>query len=153
MGISTPTVLKGFSKAGSGLAYLAEVRRRARGEGRALLCELEDNLRYFDLVTEDGVALEEIIQEISAQEFNRLLKNGFNFNSIKKAKIKMPSLDGTNLASWQGKSTEDLIYSIYRKIKDLSVKFRFTKNSKKRRWGVRVINIQKRIWLLSKHIK
>ena len=64
----------------------------------------------------------------------------------------MSSLENTDLSSWQGKETEELVFAIYDKIKNLIVKFPYTKTSDKYRWGVRVNNIRKRIWLLLRHM-
>ena len=118
-----------------------------------MIGELKDNLSYLDMVADDGVNLGEVIDKISVIEFKRLSKEGFNFNKMKKSTItKYPSLDGTDLSSWGGKETEDLIESIYEKINDLKIRFPHVSNNEKYRWGVRVNNIRKRIWLLLKHV-
>lgn len=110
-------------------------------------------VRYLDLVAEDDVQLREVVSKLSVEEFDRLLKEGFNFNAVKRKKIaSIPSLQSTDLESWQGKSTEDLIFSIYDKIKDIQVKFPHTGLNPKYRWSVRVQNFRKRIWLLAMHL-
>jgi hypothetical protein len=78
---------------------------------------------------------------------------GFNFNTLKRGKIApFPSLAGTDLASWQGKTTEALVESIYDKLNDLKLRYPHVKRSEKYRWRVRVNNIRKRIWLLLRHV-
>lgn len=127
--------------------------KKSKGDSRALIGELKDDLSYFDMVAEDGVELGDVIEKISVSEFKRLSKEGFDFNKLKKSKItKYPSLEGSDLSAWGGKNTEELIESIYEKINDLKIRFPHVSNNKKYRWGVRVNNIRKRIWLLLKHV-
>jgi len=139
--------------AGGASKALAAWRKKSTGDSRALLNELENNLRYLDLVAEDDVSLTDVVGELQILEFDRLLAEGFNFNSLKKKKIAtMPSLNSTKLEPWQGRETQELIFSIYKKIKDIRVKYPHTSTSTKYRWSVRVHNIRKRIWLLAKHL-
>jgi hypothetical protein len=100
------------------------------------------------------VALSEVVGKLSTAEYDRLLRDGFGFNGLKRRKIKrMPSLDNTDLASWQGKETEELVFAIYDKLKTLIQKHPYTADNPKYRWGVRVQNIRKRIWLLIRHVE
>ena len=149
-----PTALAAISSGGSAAKALAAWRRKTTGDARSLVDELSTTLRYLDLVAEDNVPLAEITAKLTTSEYDRLLKDGFRFNSLKRKKIRrMPSLDNTDLASWQGKETEELVFAIYDKIKTLIVKFPYTSDNKKYRWGARVHNIRKRIWLLLRHVK
>jgi hypothetical protein len=154
MDITIPAVLKAFSSAGSAIKELAAWKKRAKGSSRSLIGEIKDNLCYLDMVAEDGVPLNDVIDKISINEYKALANKGFNFNSLKNTPIDdYPSLKGTDLASWGGKKTEDLVESIYDKINELKIKFPFVANSSKYRWIVRVNNIRKRIWLLLKHVR
>lgn len=149
-----PTALAAISSAGGAARALAVWRRKTTGDSRALVDELSSNLRYLDLVAEDDVPLSIIAGKLSTSEYDRLLKDGFSFNSLKRRKIKrMSSLDHTALASWQGKKTEELIFSIYEKIKTVIQKFPYTSDKPEYRWGVRVQNIRTRIWLLLRHME
>ena len=95
-----------------------------------------------------------MIEKISVSEYKRLAKEGFNFNTLKKGKIAaIASLEGTDLASWRGKETEELIESIYDKINDLKIRYPYVREKDKYRWNVRVSNIRKRIWLLLMHVR
>ncbi len=153
MDITIPAALKSLSSAGTAVKSLASWWKKAKGDSKALVGELKDNLSYFDLVMDDEVDLGKIIKNISTSEYKRLSKEGFNFNTLKKAKIiKHTSLEGTKLSSWAGKETEELIDSIYEKINDLLIRFPHVLNNKKYRWDVRVNNIRKKIWLLLKHV-
>jgi len=153
MDITIPTAIKALSASGSALKNISVWWNKSKGDTRALIGELKDNLSYLDMVANDGVDLGEIVEKIDAEEFKRLSREGFNFNKLKTSKItKYPSLLGTDLSSWGGKETTDLIESIYEKINDLKIRFPHVSNNEKYRWGVRVINIRKRIWLLLRHV-
>lgn len=153
MGLEVPTVLESLSAAGSALGALTAWRKKARGDARALIGELKDNLYYLDMVAEDGVALGSVIDKLSIKEFRRLSKEGYSFNSLKSRKIaSYDSLKGTDLSSWAGKSTEQLIDGIFEKLNILKIKFPHVAKNTNYRWNVRVDNIRKRIWLLLKHV-
>ncbi|PCH59430.1 MAG: hypothetical protein COC05_07015 [Gammaproteobacteria bacterium] len=154
MELTIPTALKSLSAAGSAIKDLTAWWKKAKGDSRAVIGELKDNLSYLDMVAEDGVDLSEVIDTISVSEYKRLAKEGFNFNTLKKGKISLlPSLEGTDLSSWNGKETAELIESIYDKINDLKIRHPYVKKNEKYRWSVRVNNIRKRIWLLLKHVR
>ena len=153
MAIEVPSVLKSLSAAGTAIGALNTWRKKSRGDARALIGELKDNLYYLDMVAEDGVALEAVVAKLSVAEYKRLSKEGYGFNALKRQKIAAyESLAGTDLASWSGKSTEELIHSIFEKLNMLKIKFPHVADSSKYRWSVRVDNIRKRIWLLLRHV-
>lgn len=153
MSIEVPSVLKSLSAAGSAIGALTAWRKKARGDARALIGELKDNLYYLDMVAEDGIALEEVVSKLSVDEYKRLSREGYSFNALKRQRIaRYDSLRGTDLASWTGKSTEDLIHSIFEKLNILKIKYPHVARSGKYRWSVRVDNIRKRIWLLLRHV-
>ena len=153
MDITIPTALKSLSMAGSASKALAAWRKKSTGDARSLIDEIGNNLRYLDLVIDDDIDLAKVVKDISVKEFDRLSKEGYNFNALKRKKIpKMPSLDGTDLESWQEKGTQDLVDSIYDKLKDILIKYPHTKSNPEYRWKIRARNIRKRIWLLVKHI-
>ena len=105
------------------------------------------------MVAEDGVALATVVNKLSIAEYKRLSREGYDFNALKKKKIAgYDSLKGTDLSTWSGKTTEDLIESIFEKLNILKIKFPHVAESSKYRWSVRVDNIRKRIWLLLKHV-
>ena len=154
MDLTIPSALKSLSTAGSATKFLTAWWRKTKGDSRALIGELKDNLTYLDIVAEDGVELGDVIEKVSVTEYKRLAKEGFNFNTLKKGKIAaLPSLEGTDLASWAGKETEELIESIYDKINDLKIRYPYVQKNNKYRWSVRVHNIRKRIWLLLMHVR
>jgi hypothetical protein len=153
MTLEVPAVLQSLSSAGSALSALTAWRKKARGDARALIGELKDNLYYLDMVAEDGVELAAVVNKLSIAEYKRLSREGYNFNALEKQKIaSYESLKGTDLFSWSGKSTEDLIESVFEKLNHLKIKFPHVAENSKYRWSVRVDNIRKRIWLLLKHV-
>ncbi|HEY5703361.1 MAG: hypothetical protein P8X93_07745 [Gammaproteobacteria bacterium] len=154
MELSIPAALKSISSAGKAISELAAWKRKARGDARSLIGELKDNMTYLDMVAKDDVELGDVIQKISITEYKRLAKEGYDFNSLKTGKIaSFSSLEGTELSSWKGKKTGDLVESIYDKLNKLKIRYPHVSNNKKYRWNVRVNNIRKRIWLLLKHVR
>ena len=128
--------------------------KKQKGDSRALITELKDNLTYLEMVIEHGIELDEILKNLTVDAYSRLQDEGFSFNKIKNKKIsKIKSLDGSDLASWKGKSTEELVVSIYDKIRDLKNSYPKLRNKPNIRWNVRVINIRKRIVLLLQHVR
>ena len=153
MAIEVPVILQSLSTGGSALSALTTWKKKAKGDARALIAELKDNLNYLDMVAEDGVDLGAVVNKLSIVEYKRLSKEGYNFNALEKQKIaSYDSLQGTDLSSWSGKSTEALIESIFEKLNELTIKFPHVAQNSKYRWSVRVDNIRKRIWLLLKHV-
>ena len=149
-----PEALSIFSSAGAALQALVDWRKRTRGDARAIVMELKDNYTYLNMVAFDGVPLENVIQDLSTAEYKRLAREGYNFNNLKRKKIEgHPSFEGTQMANWVGKSTEELIDSIYKKINELKILYPHNKDNDKYRWNVRVKNIIKLIWLLLKHVQ
>jgi hypothetical protein len=152
--LAIPAALKSLASAGAAIRELTAWRKKARGDARALVGELKDNLTYLDMVAEDGVPLGDVIHKISVSEHRRLANAGYDFDNLKRGSIRAHvSLRGTELESWTGKTTEDLIESIYDKISQLIIRYPHVSENKNYRWGVRVNNIRKRIWLLLRHMK
>ena len=153
MTLEVPAILQSLSSAGSALSALTAWRKKAKGDARAVIGELKDNLYYLDMVAEDGVELAAVVNKLSIAEYKRLSREGYNFNAIEKKKIaSYESLKGTDLSSWSGKSTEALIESVFEKLNLLKIKFPHVADDSKYRWSVRVDNISKRIWLLLKQV-
>lgn len=148
---SIPSLLNLFSSAAKAMSWFADLRKKTRGDVRALVEELKENARLCFRVTEDRVASVQVIPLLSTVVFDRLNEAGFDFNAVKRELI--PSFEGmagTDLASWAGKPTQSLVVSIYDKIKDLR-SLHALPGSRERRFGPRIINIQRRILLLLRH--
>lgn len=133
--------------------WFTDLRKQTRGDVRALIEELKENSRLCFRVVADGVAPEEVIPRFSTTTFDRLNEGGFDFNAVRRCDI--PDFEGmekTDLASWAGKSTQELIENIYDKIKDLR-SLHALSAQQNRRFGPRIINIHKRILLLLRHAR
>ena len=149
-----PGILKSIATTYSGLKAFSDMRAKTKGDARSLVEELKENSRLCWLIIEEDVEVEKIIPQLSYTEFDRLNKAGFDFDALKRKKIrKYPQLMKSDLASWTGKSTYALVENIYDKIKDLKTTYKYTPHSEKYRWKTRIINIQKRILLLVKHLR
>jgi hypothetical protein len=149
-----PGILKSIATTYSGLKAFSDMRAKAKGDARSLIEELKENSRLCWLVIEEDVDVGKIIPQLTSAEFDRLNKAGFNFDTLKPKKIrKYPQLADSELASWVGKSTEALVENIYDKIKQLKTTYKYIPHSEKLRWKTRIINIQKRILLLVKHLR
>lgn len=153
MDLTIPTALETLSTSGAAARSITAWWRKSKGDARALVGELKDNLLYLDMVAADGVPLAEVVGKLAVAEYRRLSREGYNFNKLKRSRIAdYPSLRGTELAAWSGKDTEALIEAIYGKLNELVIKFPHVGNRESYRWGVRVNNIRKRIWLLLRHV-
>ena len=149
-----PGILKSIATTYSGLKAFSDMRAKTKGDARSLVEELKENSRLCWLIIEEDVELKTIIPLLSYSEFDRLNKSGFDFDTLKRKKIrKYSQLIHSDLESWAGKSTHALVESIYDKIKNLKTTYKYAPHSEKRRWKTRVINIQKRILLLVKHLQ
>lgn len=147
-----PVILKALNTAAPALKAFTGWRSKTRGDARAEIEELKENSRYLWLVIEEDVLFDEVVEKLATSEYDRLLKEGFDFNALKRKEIgRYSSLDGTDLSTWQEKQTSDLVSNIYDKLKDLKTKYPHSKNSKKIRWAQRIKNTQKRILLLLRH--
>lgn len=153
MELTIPTVLKSFATSGAAVKSINTWWKKSKGDARALIGELKENLIYLDMVAEDGVPLSELVEKLCISEYKRLSREGFNFNKLKRSRIaRYPSLRQSDLANWTGKETAQLIESIYEKLNDMKLRYPHLSNNEKYRWGTRVNNIRKRIWLLLKHV-
>ncbi len=128
--------------------------KKQKGDSRALITELKVNLTYLNMAINQSLEIGEILENLKLDQYSRLQDEGFNFNKIKNKKIpNLKSIKGSDLASWKGKSTEELVDSIYDKIRDLKISYPKLKGRPNIRWNVRIINIAKRIVLLLRHVR
>lgn len=144
--------LQGLVTTARAMASFDALRKGRKGDIRALIEELKENTRLCFRVLNDKVDPGRVVPRFSTVEFDRLNKAGFNFNALKSQKI--PSFVGiekTDLASWPGKTTADLVENIYDKIKSLKSLHDFKPEDPAIRR--RIINIQKRLLLLLRHAK
>lgn len=128
--------------------------KKRTGDSRSVLTELKDNLIHLDMALEYSVDLDSCLSDISMAEYERLNSEGFNFNIVKRGKIrKRKDIEGTDLGFLVGKSTSELIESIYDKINELKKMYPKLNNSSKFRPRVRARNIRNRIVFLFSHVR
>ncbi|NVJ60088.1 MAG: hypothetical protein HWE27_06855 [Gammaproteobacteria bacterium] len=124
------------------------------GDERALLEEIKENAGLCWLATKREVDPKIIIQELQTSEYDRLIKTDFDINRLSRKKIKASErYKGTDLKYFIGKSTYELVISIYDRIKELKRIYRIDPNMQRIRWDVRINNLHKRILLLLEHLK
>ena len=156
---SIPVLVKGLST----VAEIAEVFRKLlrwkRGGVKVLLEEIKGNLDLCWMVVNEDVDPLKIVPELDTSVYDRLLKEDFDFNTISRKRKRRRriqdkgELAGSDLASFIGKSVEDLVENIYDKIKELKRRYRVDKRNPKIKWRRRVINLHKRILLLIQHLR
>ncbi len=154
MSFSIPSALEMLASATKTIAAFAKWRQVTIGNSRSLINELETNSRYCWAVIDQDIPVGNIVGQLSTTEYDRLNKAGFDFNNIRQRRIyRYKSLAGTDLAFLGGQETKTLIKNIYDRIKDLKTKYPFASDGTKKRWQTRVVNIQKRILLLLRHVR
>lgn len=142
-----------LSSATKTITAFKAVMKGTKGDTRALLEEIKENAGLCWLVVEKNVSPEKIIKELSSQEYDRLLRTDFNFNSLSRKRIKSyKEIKDTELSVFSGKTTELLLINIYDKLKDIKRIHRVDRNTAGIRWRVRIINLQKRMLLLIRHL-
>ncbi len=144
--------LTGVITTAKAMASFDAFRKGRKGDIRALIEELKENLRLCLHVINDKIDHKIVISKFATTEYDRLNRAGFNFNALQSKKIAVfPGIEKTDLASWPGKSTAALVENIYDKIKSLKSAHAFTPTSLTNRR--KLINIHKRILLLLRHSK
>ena len=147
-------LIESFLSSGKVLSELVLLKKKTSGSTRKLVSEIKNNYHYLHLVRKDGVSIDQIIEKLSVSTFNELEAEGFDFDKLKKKRIELPaSFKTTNLSSWHGKSTSQLVESIYEKINELIIKYPIVSDHNNYRWSVRIINIHRRIELLLLHVR
>ena len=151
---SIQSVFSTISTAASTLKTFRELLKGKKGDTRVFLEELKENAGLSWLVMEMDTDPMKMVDELRTEEYDRLLKTNFDFNSLKKQQISGDErIEKSDLASFLGKETASLVENIYDRIKELKRIYRVDKDNPKVRWRVRIINLQKRILLLLWHLK
>jgi uncharacterized protein (UPF0335 family) len=131
-----------------------ELIKGKRGDTRALLEELKENLGLCWMVVEQEVDPLKIIPELTTTEYDRILRTEFDFNSLKRKRVQSTqSITNTELAAFIDKKTEDLLENIYDKIKSMKRIYRIDPDNSRIRWRRRIISLQKRMLLLMQHLR
>jgi hypothetical protein len=142
--------LQGLLTTAKAMASFDALRKGRKGDIRALIEELKENTRLCFRVLNESVDPGLVVPRLSSVEFDRLNKSGFNFNALKSARIPpFSGIEKTDLASWPGKTTAELVENIYDKIKSLKSLHEFKPEDPTIRR--RIINVHKRLLLLLQH--
>ena len=97
--------LAAFAQTSAALQALGSWRRRNKGDARALIIELEENYTHLRMVAFNDAPLRIVIGDLAVAEYKRLAREGFNFNELKRKRIKDDlSFEGTQLKYWAGKA-------------------------------------------------
>lgn len=148
------TIFKGLSSAEETARAIQEFLKGKKGDTRALIEELKENLTLCWLVEERGTDPAKVIPELAISDYDRILRKGFNFNLLQKKKIRRSKhLEASDLAFLIGMETEYLLINIYDRIKALLKIYKVDRNNPKIRWRMRIINLHRRMLLLIKHLQ
>jgi hypothetical protein len=151
---SIAAIFSGLSSAASTAEAFKKILRGKKGDTRAFLEEVKENLGLCWMVVERDTDPMNIIRELATLEYDRLLRAGFNFNSLSRKKIQgNPRLAESDLSSFIGKETKDLVENIYDKIKTLKRIHRVDKGNPRIRWRRRIVNVHRRMLLLMEHLR
>lgn len=127
--------------------------RGTRGWRRRLQLELLSNIELVFSYAKYDLPVDDVIANLQTENMKAALESGFNFNSLKRGKLKGDVAgDQPQYQQYVGWSTERLFSNIYVKIKDLQTIVRMDPDNEKIRKGVRLTNILKLMLLLMKHI-
>lgn len=148
------TILKGLSSAEETARAIRELLKGKKGDTRVLIEELKGNLTLCWLVEERGTDPAKVIPELAISEYDRILRTGFNFNALKRKKVRhSKQLEASDLAFLIGKNTEYMLVNIYDKIKALRQIYKVDRNNPRIRWRMRIINLHIRMLFFIKHLK
>ena len=153
------TIASLFSTLGSAASTakaFSKLLQNRKGETRLLLEELKNNSTLTWLAVERAVEPQKVIPKFSTKAYDRLLEKNFNFNDLsprKKILEGNTGLKDSDLASFIGKDVQNLVESIYDRIKELLLIFQVDPTNARIDWNRRIINIHKRILLLMVHLR
>ena len=88
---------------------------------QALVFEIQTNLTFLADALQDETDQKKIIKGLERKVFDKAINNGFNFNSIAKAKVTNKTIGGFNeFKKYVGKDTAYLVKNAYSKMSSLS---------------------------------
>ena len=148
------TFLTAVSTTKSVLEALSPLVKEAKGKKRSLLLELQHNVNVIGLYTEGNSPIDKVVARLQTRHVEAALDSGFDFNLVKKGKIKKRITDGVlQYERYVGWTTEQLFSGIYLRIKELQTIVEIDPHNEQYRKDVRLLNIRKLMILLLKHIR
>lgn len=146
-----------FGFATSGLEVVNElvnILKKRKGKARLFLEELKLNLDLLVMVVEEGTDHFKVIPRFETKQYDTMLKENYNFDSIGKKPIeKNERIEKSDIGHFIGKSTGILIEDIYDKIKQIKARYEIDNENPKIAWKRRIINLYKRLILLIDHLR
>jgi hypothetical protein len=134
-----------------------ELLTNKKGEVRLLLEELKRDSTLSWLVVNREVEARKVIPQLSTKAYDRLLEEGYNFNNLASPKKRIVRGDArfedSDLSSFIGRDVANLIEGIYDRINQMKIILEVDPDNKHIDWNRRVINLHKRILLLTFHLK
>lgn len=147
--------LFGFATSGFKIGEeLVKILRRRRGKARLLFEELKLNQDLLVMVVEEGTDHFKVIPRIATKQYDTLLGENYDFDSISNKQIKgNEKLKKSDIGYFIGKSTGFLIEDIYDKIKEIKTRYEVDRDNPRIDWRRRIINLYKRLVLLIHHLR
>ncbi len=154
---SLSILFSGLTSGQEALKALNKILKKRRGDSRALLEEMKENLGLCWMVVELETDPKQILPKLQTSVYDRLCAEGFDFNRMTSKKRRTiqgsDALLNTDLKSFAGKDTASLVENLYDRIKDLKRLYEVDPENPRIHWRQRVVNVLKRALLLMKHLK
>lgn len=150
------TAASTINTAANAAKLFKELLKGKKGDILVLLEEIKENSRICWMVVERDTDPMKAIPAFMTNEYDRLLREGFDFNQLKKKRKKIEVSEEIltrDQKSYLGKDIAELVTSIYDSIKDLKSYFRIDPQNQRINWRLRILNLQKKIMLLIFHFK
>jgi hypothetical protein len=150
------TAASTINTAANAAKLFKELLKGKKGDILVLLEEIKENSRICWMVVERDTDPMKAIPALQTPEYDRLLREGFDLNQLNKKRKKIEVSENIltrDQKSYLGKSTAELVTSIYDSIKDLKSYYRVDPQNQRINWRLRILNLHKKIMLLIFHFK
>lgn len=137
-------------------AFVKMINKQAantKGLERGLILEMKANAELIQLYLDGDADLDSTIRQLEIEKLEKILNSDFNFNTIKRGKVKEESTGGIGFyehyTDW---TTEELFENLFLKIEVLKKFVEMEPETFRIRKNVRLINVLKLIKLIIIHI-
>jgi hypothetical protein len=152
--LDSATILQGINTTASVINALNTLIKGTKGTRRALLLELQSNIRLIMLYADGGAPIDKVIKKLDVSQCKAALESNFNFNSLKRGRVQRAVTQGTpQYKAYAGWTTERLFSNIYLKVRDLQNIVEIDPGNKRFRKNVRLLNVLKLMLLLLRHLR
>jgi len=126
--------------------------QKSNADKQALAYEIQNNLTFLaDALQEEEINQKEIVKGLERKVFDKAINNGFNFNSIAKAKVTNKTIGGfSEFKKYVGKDTAYLVKNAYSKISSLS---KLASEHTKKDYSLKIKSLFRFFVLLATHIE